>query len=472
MPDFLLVLSSITYLRSVLPHQLIQSLEGIKGFNRKAFEEVHVSGEQVTSIRLNPEKQALIEQGHRSTVDRRPSTAVPWCENGFYLSERPSFTFDPLFHAGAYYVQEASSMFLWEMLKQTVGASSNQKVLDLCAAPGGKSTLLASYFSNDLVVSNEVIKSRAAILTENITKWGADNVIVTNNDPKDFQRLENFFDVIVIDAPCSGSGLFRKDPTAVNEWSEENVKLCSLRQQRIVADTLPALKQNGILIYSTCSYSKQEDEEVLDLLVEELPVASCRLQVDPEWKIVEVESDQHKAFGYRFYPDKIKGEGFFIAAFRKTSGEEDAYHQEQTLQFPGKQELEQLRSFIPLPAAYKVFKQNETLRAIKEIWLISLKQLAKHLYIKKAGVELGTIKGKDFIPSHELAVSLIPLQSLASIELSKEEALQYLKRKEFRAAAPKGWTLVKYCGLPLGWIKVLPNRINNYYPQEWRILKD
>ncbi len=456
----------------MLPPQLIQSLEGIKGFNRKAFEDVHISGEQVTSIRLNPEKQTLIEQEHRSTVDLRLSTAVPWCEHGFYLTERPSFTFDPLFHAGAYYVQEASSMFLWEMLKQTIGTSSQQKVLDLCAAPGGKSTLLASYFTDGLVVSNEVIKSRAAILTENCIKWGADNIIVTNNDPKDFQRLQNFFDVIVIDAPCSGSGLFRKDPTAVNEWSEENVKLCSLRQQRIAADVLPALKQNGILIYSTCSYSKQEDEDVLDWIVEELKVASCRLQVDPNWKIVEVESDKHKAFGYRFYPDQIKGEGFFIAAFRKTNGEEDAYHQEQTLQFPGKQELLQLRSFIPLPETYAVFKQAEALRAIKEIWVTALKQLAKHLYIKKAGVELGTIKGKDFIPSHELAVSMIGLESFAAIELSKEDALQYLKRKEFSTDAPKGWTLVKYGGLPLGWIKVLPNRINNYYPQEWRILKD
>lgn len=456
----------------MLPPQLIQSLEGIKGFNVKSFEAVHVSGEQVTSIRLNPEKQTFIERDHRSTVDGRRSTAVPWCPHGYYLPERPFFTFDPLFHAGAYYVQEASSMFLWEMLKQTIGASSQQKVLDLCAAPGGKSTLLASYFTNGLVVSNEVIKSRAAILTENCIKWGADNIVVTNNDPKDFQRLENYFDLIVIDAPCSGSGLFRKDPTAVNEWSEENVKLCSLRQQRIVADVLPALKQNGILIYSTCSYSKQEDEDVLDWLVENCQLSTVHCQPSTDWGIVEVQSDKQQAYGYRFYPDKIKGEGFFIAAFRKTNGEEDAYHQEQTLQFPNKQELEQLQSFIPLPATYKLFKQNDALRAIKETWLTALKQLAKHLYIKKAGVELGTIKGKDFIPSHELAVSLIPLQNLASIELSKEDALQYLKRKEFVTAAAKGWTLVKYGGLPLGWIKVLPNRINNYYPQEWRILKD
>ncbi len=464
----------------MLPPQLIKSLEGVKGFNSKAFEAVHVSGEQVTSVRINPKKTRgkwQEAESNASSFNIQHSTfnidsPILWCPHGYYLSSRPSFTFDPLFHAGAYYVQEASSMFLWEVLKQTVGASTQKKVLDLCAAPGGKSTLLASYFTDGLIVSNEVIKSRAAILTENIIKWGADNVVVTNNDPKDFQRLENYFDVIVIDAPCSGSGLFRKDPNAINEWSEENVNLCSLRQQRIVADVLPSLKQNGILIYSTCSYSKQEDEDVLDWLVEKLQVASFKLQVNQDWNIVEVESDKHKAFGYRFYPDKIKGEGFFITAFKKINGEEESYQLEQNLFYPNKIELEQLQHFIPLPQEYKVFKQNETLRAIKEVWLTSLKNLAKHLYIKKAGVELGTIKGKDFIPSHELAVSQLPLQSLAVIELQKEDALLYLKRKELVVVAPKGWTLVTYCGLPLGWIKVLPNRINNYYPQEWRILKD
>ena len=460
----------------MLPPQLIKSLEGVKGFNSKAFEAVHVSGEQVTSVRFNLAKWSTVHrppstEEQPSSVNRHLSS-VPWCDHGYYLSSRPSFTFDPLFHAGAYYVQEASSMFLWEVLKQTVGNSTQKKVLDLCAAPGGKSTLLASYFTDGLIVSNEVIKSRAAILTENIIKWGADNVVVTNNDPKDFQRLENYFDVIVIDAPCSGSGLFRKDANAINEWSEENVNLCSLRQQRIVADVLPSLKQNGILIYSTCSYSKQEDEDVLDWIVDNCHLSSINCHLNNDWNIIEVTSDKHQAHGYRFYPDKIKGEGFFITAFKKINGEEESYQLEQNLFYPNKIELEQLQHFIPLPQEYKVFKQNETLRAIKEVWLTSLKNLAKHLYIKKAGVELGTIKGKDFIPSHELAVSQLPLQSLAVIELQKEDALLYLKRKELVVVAPKGWTLVTYCGLPLGWIKVLPNRINNYYPQEWRILKD
>src|SRR5436189_839521 len=209
-------------------------------------------------------------------------------------------------------------MFLEQALKQTVDLSRLLKVLDLCAAPGGKSTHLLSLISNEsLLVSNEVIRSRANILTDNIVKWGCSNVIVTNNDPRDFQRLENYFDVIVVDAPCSGSGLFRRDPEAIEEWSEQNVALCSQRQQRILADVLPTLKNGGVLIYSTCSYSREEDEEIYNWLRNELKVESLKLKVEENWNIIQSEG------GYRFWPDKVKGEGFFIACFRKTGGNDE-----------------------------------------------------------------------------------------------------------------------------------------------------
>ena len=255
---------------------------------------------------------------NQCSIFNNQSGTVQWSSNGFYLQKRPSFTLDPLFHAGAYYVQEASSMFLEEALKQTVDLSQPIKILDLCAAPGGKSTLIQSVINNEsLLVSNEVIKTRVNILSENITKWGAANVIVTNNDAKDFQRLPNYFDVIVVDAPCSGSGLFRKDREAISEWSEQNVHLCSQRQQRILADVLPALKEDGVLIYSTCSYSEEEDEQIADWLVEEFKVQSLKFKVEEEWGIVETQSSKQNASGYRFYPDKVKGEGFFIAVFKK-----------------------------------------------------------------------------------------------------------------------------------------------------------
>src|SRR5688572_3334894 len=292
-----------------LPQLLLDSLASVQGFDKEDFIKIHESGEQVTSVRVNPFKKSEI-------VNLR--SKIPWTDHGYYFETRPSFTFDPLFHAGCYYVQEASSMFLEQALKQTADLSQPLKILDLCAAPGGKSTHLLSLISKEsLLVSNEVIRSRANILTDNIVKWGCSNVIVTNNDPRDFQRLKNYFDVIVVDAPCSGSGLFRRDPEAIDEWSEHNVALCSQRQQRILADVLPALKNGGLLIYSTCSYSRQEDEEICEWLMSELKLKREKLKVNDEWGIVETRQ------GYRFWPDKVKGEGFFFACFKKDDGDSD-----------------------------------------------------------------------------------------------------------------------------------------------------
>lgn len=449
----------------LLPPSLLQSLEGVTGFNRESFEKVHLSGEQVTSIRLNPEKTFVQKEW--------VTQPVPWCGQGQYLSTRPSFTLDPLFHAGGYYVQEASSMFLWHALKEVFGNDTEKKVLDLCAAPGGKSTLLASFFTNGLVVANEVIKSRAAILVENITKWGSPDMVVTNNDPAHFQSLPGFFDAMVVDAPCSGSGLFRKDPAAIAEWSEDSVQLCGERQQRILADVLPALKDNGVLVYSTCSYSVAEDETITDWLVSEMGMASVALPIPPEWGIVETLSPVHKASGYRFYPDKIKGEGLFLAVFRKQTGSADLRIKPQTLALPSKQEIQLIDKFLPIPEGFTMFKPADAVRLMRTSLISDLQILAKCLYIKKAGIEIGTVKGKDVIPGHELAVSHLPKTVFTPIELDLEQALQYLRRKElFVEGAEKGWNLVSYGGLPLGWVKVLPNRINNYYPAEWRILKE
>lgn len=446
-----------------VPHDLIQSLQDVPGFNESSFKQVHESGEQVTAIRFHPLKQQW-------TSHERSGEKIPWCPLGLYLPERPSFTSDPSFHAGAYYVQDASSMFLWQILQQLVPDAEGKKVLDLCAAPGGKSTLLASYFPEGLLVSNEVIKSRAAILMENMTKWGNDNVVVTNNDPAQFQSLGNYFDVIVVDAPCSGSGLFRKDPDAINEWSLDHVQLCSQRQQRILSDILPVLKEEGILIYATCSYSKEEDEMIADWLVDEMEMESLPVQTDDAWGIVHSLSARQQAAGYRFYPDRLKGEGFFIAAFKKKQTEAKlSYGKNVSITKPGKQELEQVLSFFPMTDEYHVFKQADQFRVVQRKWLDDISILAGSLYIRKAGIEIGAIKGKDIVPSHELAMSLLPKESFSQTEVDREQALQYLRRQDISLQATKGWNLITYQNLPLGWIKALPNRINNYYPQEWRI---
>ena len=235
----------------MLPEKFIQSLEGLIGFDKEAFIAVHEKKEQVTSLRLNqfkPFDLATHPFLHTSTI-------VPWCNDAKYLEERPLFVKDPLWHAGAYYVQEASSMFLHFILTQIIPNPSEELVLDLCAAPGGKSTLLANYFKNGLVVANETIKNRNHILVENMTKWGGDHVVVTQNDPAHFKALPQFFDVLLMDAPCSGSGLFRKDPKAIEEWSLDHVQHCSIRQTRIIDDSWESIKEGGYLIYATCSYS-------------------------------------------------------------------------------------------------------------------------------------------------------------------------------------------------------------------------
>jgi NOL1/NOP2/sun family putative RNA methylase len=453
-----------------LPIALVNSLENCAGFNRAAFEAVHAAGEKVTSVRLNSAKEIT-----RTEIGGQKLSPVPWCPGGFYLAQRPSFTLDPLFHAGTYYVQEASSMFLWTVLSQVSGAPSGERVLDLCAAPGGKSTLLASYFHNGLVVANEVIRSRSNILVENITKWGTGNVVVTNNDPSHLQALPGYFDVMVVDAPCSGSGLFRKDPTAIEEWSEDNVALCSQRQQRILADVYPALKEGGLLIYSTCSYSSEEDEEILDWLMQEFALESCPVEVQPQWGIVPVTSPQKNAAGYRFYPDKVKGEGFFIAAFRKkeySSG--NVFVKKNTLLSPAtKQEAAMAAGWLRQSEGLFLFKQKDTIIAVQDKWRDDIAALQQTLHIRKAGVAIGEVKGKDLVPDHALALSLLVKEELQAVELDKENALQYLRRKDVALGdAPKGWTLARHEGVNMGWMKVLPGRMNNYYPVDWRILKD
>jgi NOL1/NOP2/sun family putative RNA methylase len=290
-----------------IPEKFLAHVKRVENFDEVAFVAVHKTSKPITSIRKNTLKYF---------DDTTSFEKVPWCSNGFYLPERPQFTLDPFLHAGAYYVQEASCMFLEQVLLQTLDVTSPQKVLDLCTAPGGKTTLIQSVLhKHSVLVSNEVIKSRVNILCENITKWGASNVVVTNNNAQQFAKLAGFFDAIVVDAPCSGSGMFRKEFKAIDDWSIDNVNLCSKRQERILEDVLHSLKQDGVLIYSTCSYSYEENEAIINWLVQEKQMQTVQLNINPNWAIVETNNNGN--FGYRFYPNQLKGEGFFIAALKK-----------------------------------------------------------------------------------------------------------------------------------------------------------
>lgn len=449
-----------------LPENLLDALENVDGFEREGFIKVHESGKQITSVRVNPNKFSI--HNSQFSIDEK----IPWSQYGFYLKERPSFTFDPFFHAGCYYVQEASGMFLEQAFKQLVDLSRPLKVLDLCAAPGGKSTHIQSLISSEsLLVSNEIIKSRSHILVDNIIKWGSSNVIVTNNDPAAFKNIEGHFDVMIVDAPCSGSGLFRKDEDVIDEWSLNNVQLCSQRQQRILADALPALKEGGILIYSTCSYSKEEDEDIADWLVEEFEMENLELKIENEWRIVESMSPQAKSKGYRFYPDKVKGEGFFLSCFRKTGETSQRKYKSVRLKKASAKEREIVQLWLKQTDC-EIIKDKNFLFALPASLVNDHSIISHVLNVQYNGVGLGQIRKEKLVPEHSLALSTFISHDIPFNELSYEEAIKYLQRQDLNFnSSGKGWQLVRYKGYNLGWVNILPNRINNYYPKELRILK-
>ncbi|HEY3405269.1 MAG TPA: rRNA methyltransferase [Ohtaekwangia sp.] len=434
-----------------------QSLHG----EWESFLAVHQTPSPV-SIRINPFKNHLTTELPK----------VPWAQYGRYLPERPVFTLDPTFHAGSYYVQEASSMFLEQVFHQFIDTKEKLTVLDLCAAPGGKSTHLASLINADsLLVSNEVIRSRASILAENLQKWGTNNVVVTNNDPEDFSDLTGLFDVIVVDAPCSGEGLFRKDPDAMKEWSEDNVQLCSKRQQRILHDIWPALKENGILIYSTCTYNALENEENLQWLKTEKEVEFLSLNIDPAWNVLTIEENGTK--GYRFYPHRVNGEGFFLSVIRKKEPEGTVRIKPQKNGFtsPSKKILEKIQSWVKSPEGKTFIQRDDLVQFFPASQTPTIELLVKSLRIVTAGTFLGTVKHEKVIPEHALAISLqLDVDQFPKLAVSVDEAIQYLKKENINLPSEqKGFSLITFNSLPLGWVNVLDNRINNMYPSEWRI---
>lgn len=407
------------------------------------------------SIRINQMKPSLVASG----------SPVPWCESGRYLANRPVFTLDPHFHAGAYYVQEASSMFLEQAVRQSIDPGQPVTALDLCAAPGGKSTHLLSLLHKDsLVVSNEVIRSRAAILSENIQKWGYSNVMVTNNDPSAFAELHGFFDLIVIDAPCSGEGLFRKDPAAISEWSKDSVALCSSRQRRIVEDAWPSLKHNGLLIYCTCTYNETENEDNLAWLSEQHDLEFVKISA--QYSGVH-EVNKGAVTGYRFFPHRVQGEGFFISVIRKL---------EDTAATTTKRRGRSDRSASSasqhwLNGHYSILERGDLLIAVPGSIVSQMETLSQQLNVVIQGVALGTNKHGKFIPDHALAMSTdLRKSEFEVIELTKDESLRYLRKDTLsRPGHPRGLALVQFECNPLGWINVLDNRINNLYPSNWRI---
>lgn len=432
------------------PASFVQKMKTALGAEFEVFLQ-SLDGEPITSIRLNPNKPI-------SKFDSEE--IVPWCGTGRYLQKRPSFTFDPLFHAGTYYVQEASSMFV-EQVWNAINIQQPLKVLDLCAAPGGKSTHLLSLMNEEgLLVTNEIIPNRNKILQQNIIQWGNSNCIITQNNAGDFAKLGPYFDVILIDAPCSGEGLFRKDKNAVNEWSEENVAMCSTRQKEILDNVVQCLKPGGYLIYSTCTYEYVENDEQVEYL----------LNKGFETQQLEAAFGTTKTkYGLQFYPHKIKGEGFYIALLKKEGELKPSFNVGT-----GKAGLHAdiLNQYVEAPERFITVTKNDLLFAVPKNISNDFGLLSRHLYVRNAGLFLGSFKGKDFLPSHDLAVSLEVNKQLPAVELTYEQAIAYLRCETIKVDPElRGWCLVRFEGKNLGWIKAVQGRVNNYYPKEWRILK-
>lgn len=461
-----------------LPQALIHSLRNLEGYHEGSFMASHQQPAPV-SIRLNPVKMNVSDhQAFLSSGGMGSDGPIPWTSHGVYLKQRPIFTLDPRFHGGAYYVQEASSMFLEHMLRQVLQEQRGLKVLDLCAAPGGKTTLLASMEHFDMVVANEIIRSRVNILYENVVKWGDPKILVSHDDPSRFAALPGFFDVLVVDAPCSGSGLFRKDPEAIREWSPEHVQHCAERQKRILADALPALKPGGVLIYSTCSYSIQEDEEIVDTLIKKFPLETVSVPFSDGWGVVQTASASG-AKGYRFYPDQVRGEGFFIAALRLV---DHVVADEGENKFRSKKAQRSIEAKRSLPATQvpdiwisqhdyihcKAY--DDSIMGFPGAWVDDHACLSSSLHLRKSGVRLGSwIKG-TFVPDHELTLSYWLSADAPGVELDKQMALAFLRKQSpEKLMGSLGWQVVKHEGIALGLLKNIGNRWNNYYPASWRI---
>jgi len=442
-----------------LPDAFIKEMQQLLGKEGLAQYQLALQQPAPTSIRYNPFKQ------HEPA---KALEAVTWSDHAYYLPERPSFTLDPLFHAGVYYVQEASSMFVGQAVEQLFPEQQPLRVLDLCAAPGGKSTHLLSVLPpGSLLVANEVIRSRYQVLSQNLSKWGLANIIATNHDSSDFSKLEGFFDLILVDAPCSGEGLFRKDKRAIQEWSPEAVSLCAGRQKRILGNIVPALAPGGILLYSTCTYNRQENDENAEWLNNTFQLLPEPIETQPDWKV------EQRSQAYQFYPHRNKGEGFYLAALKKQEGTAFKPEKKYTpLPITPKKQKMTLAEWVSNSEALSIMQTHEkaSLRAIPKYLKADTEIILHHLRRSQAGLELGQFKGKNFVPAHSLSLSTLVNESLPAVNLPKTEALRFLKKEQFDADdIPQGWMRVQHQGHTLGWAKGLRNRVNNYFPKGWRI---
>ena len=410
------------------------------------------------SVRLNTHKWSGEEFGE----------AVPWCRWGRYLSERPQFTTDIPFAAGAYYVQEAGSQFIDYILQSE--KTEGVRILDMCAAPGGKTTLYSTLVGQKgLVVANEYVRNRANILADNIRKWGLGNVVVTNNDPSHIAAFEQWFDIVAVDAPCSGEGMFRKDSGAVEEWSPKNVQECVARQCEILDDVWDALKPGGVLVYSTCTFNQEENEQNVKWIIEELGAELLPIAYDPTWGIVEGNP------GYHFYPHKVKGEGLYMCALRKLGAPAAFRMPKSKVQAP-KTKIDgeaEMRTWLKHPDRWVIRQQDRFMSAYPAKYKELIEYISTQFICISTGFGIGELRGKGVAPQHSLAMLKdLNKQAFVCADLTLEQALAYLRNEALvLEGVQQGIVLITYDNVPLGFVKNVGNHCNNLYPKEWRIRK-
>ena len=466
-----------------LPNDFILQMKDIIGDENSRRLCDALAEKATVSIRLNRAKTSDIPFD-TDTVGK----PVAWCNDGFYLKERPLFTLDPLLHAGAYYVQEASSMFLNHVVGTLLGKRTADDdiektdlaplaILDMCAAPGGKSTILRTMMPQDsLLIANEPIGRRANILSENIQKQGFPNTIVTNNYPKDFSRSGIMFDFILCDVPCSGEGMFRKDHQAIEEWSPQSVAKCQALQREIVSEAWKCLRDGGTMIYSTCTFNTRENEENIRWIADELGGEVIDIPTEPSWNISGSLLKDFNMPVYRFIPGKTEGEGLFMAVIRK-KGDTTVYSKANRNikgknRNNGKNGTVDLSKYIRRADDFTTIETDGDIVAFPKMWEQIYKTARKNLRIVHAGITIGQTKGRDFIPHQALALStILKKDAFPCVDLEYEDAIKYLRKEsiELHGDVPRGYVVVCYKGLPLGFVKNIGNRSNNLYPNEWRV---
>lgn len=461
-----------------LPEEFIRTTKALMGEELYGVLYDGLRQQPPVSIRMNPFKCA-----GATVAANMKDCGVAWCRDGVYLNERPNFTFDPLLHAGVYYVQEASSMFIHHVIseyRKTMDEETPLNVLDLCAAPGGKSTAVRAILpQGSLLVSNEPVRQRAQILAENIQKFGHPDVIVTNNYAKDFARAGIIFDMIICDVPCSGEGMFRKDVGAVGGWSARNVEKCRRMQREIVSDIWESLRPGGLLIYSTCTFNCKENEDNVEWIASELGAESVEVSTEKDWNITGALKGKRPA--YRFIPGKTRGEGLFMAVLKKNGSGEVKKERAKKKEKGRKQNTgrpntashsNQAVRWLDDASCFNIIQDGENVIAIPRQWEDIYNKVGKSLKIIHAGIRLGTQKGKDLIPDQSLALSTsLGTEAFPTAEVNYIQAVNYLRKEAISLPqdTPCGIVLLTYHGQTLGFVKNLGNRVNNLYPQEWKI---